>query len=94
MSKSNTIASAFAKVAKARKSCLRFQPNKLISDKSLKDILDVTLVSYIILFFPADVHDLSCVINSFISHFKYKNHVLNNPSINPSIHEIDSTIRI
>ena len=84
MSKSNTIASAFAKVAKARKSCLRFQPNKLISDKSLKDILDVTLVSYIILFFPADVHDLSCVIN----------HVLNNPSINPSMHEIDSTIRI
>ena len=85
MSKSNTIASAFVKVAKARKSCLRFQPNKLISDKSLKDILDVTLVSYIILFFPADVHDfISCVIN----------HVLNNPSINPSMHEIDSTIRI
>ncbi len=42
---SKTTASVFSKIAKARKSCLRFQPNQTIPENSLKDILDVTLVS-------------------------------------------------
>ena len=35
----------FRDIAKARKSCHRFQPNLTIPESALKDILDVTLVS-------------------------------------------------
>jgi hypothetical protein len=42
---SKATASVFSQVAKARKSCYRFQPNLEIPDTTLKEILDVTLVS-------------------------------------------------
>ncbi len=42
---STSMSSAFRKIAKARKSCYRFQPNLEIPQNTLKDILDVTLVS-------------------------------------------------
>jgi nitroreductase len=42
---SKSAASVFRSIAKARKSCHRFQPNLEIPENTLKDILDVTLTA-------------------------------------------------
>jgi len=42
---SKSLSSAFLQIAKARKSCHRFQPNLEIPQETLKDILDATLTA-------------------------------------------------